>query len=139
MPRNPEPLPYEVIIPNSLAAARKVEERIMRQVEATGFSPRCVFGIRLALEEAMVNAFKHGNRGDTSKRIFVSYDISPERVVVRVRDEGPGFDPCRVPDPTSPERVCLPSGRGIMLMRAYLDEVTFSEDGNEVQLVKEKS
>lgn len=138
MPSNSEALPFRVIIPNNLAAARKVEERIIRQVEAMGYAPRCVFGIRLALEEAMVNAFKHGNRGDETKRIIVSYDIGPQRVVVRVRDEGPGFDPARVPDPTSPDRVCLPCGRGIMLMRAYLDEVTYSDDGNEVQLVKEK-
>jgi len=139
MPPDSDSLPCQVIIPNSLTAARKVEEKIMRQVEAMGYSPRCVFGIRLALEEAMVNAFKHGNRGDESKRIFVSYEITPQRVVVRVRDEGPGFNPDRVPDPTSPDRICLPCGRGIMLMRAYLDDVTFSVQGNEVQLIKERS
>jgi serine/threonine-protein kinase RsbW len=139
MPLNPESLPSKVIIPNDLTAARKVEDRIMRQVESMGYSPRCVFGIRLALEEALVNAYRHGNHGDESKRITVSYDIGPQRVVVRVRDDGPGFEPGRVPDPTSPDRVCLPCGRGIMLMRAYLDEVTYSDQGNEVQLVKEKS
>lgn len=139
MPLDSDSLPNKIIIPNTLAAARKVEERIVRQAKAMGYSPRCVFGIRLALEEALVNAFKHGNRGDRSKRIFVSYAITPQRVVVRVRDEGPGFDPGKVPDPTSPSRVCLPCGRGIMLMKAYLDEVTFSEQGNEVQLVKERS
>jgi len=136
---DPESLPFKVVIPNNLTAARQVEDRIMRQIESMGYSPHCVFGIRLALEEAMVNAFKHGNRGDESKQITVSYDIGPQRVVVRVRDDGAGFDPQRVPDPTSPDRVCLPCGRGIMLMRAYLDEVTYSEQGNEVQLVKEKS
>jgi len=139
MTSHSDPLPCQVIIPNNLTAARKVGEKIMRQIEAMGYSPRCVFGIRLALEEALVNAFKHGNQGDESKRIFVSYAINPQRVVVRVRDEGPGFNPDRVPDPTSPDRICLPCGRGIMLMKAYLDEVTFSVPGNEVQLIKERS
>ncbi len=139
MTSHSDPLPCQVIIPNNLTAARKVGEKIMRQIEAMGYSPRCVFGIRLALEEALVNAFKHGNQGDEAKRIFVSYAISPQRVVVRVRDEGPGFNPDRVPDPTSPDRICLPCGRGIMLMKAYLDEVTFSVPGNEVQLIKERS
>jgi serine/threonine-protein kinase RsbW len=139
MPCDPELLPNRVIIPSDLGAGRKVEEQIMRLVEHMGYSPKCVFGLRLALEEAMVNAHTHGNRGDQSKRITVSYDISPQRVVVRVRDEGPGFNPHLVPDPTEPERVALPSGRGIMLMRAYLDEVSFNDCGNEVQLVKERS
>jgi serine/threonine-protein kinase RsbW len=136
---DPQPLPNMVVIPSDLHAARKVEEKIMRQVESMGFSHQCAFGIRLALEEAMVNACKHGNHGDPSKRIFVSYDVGPQRLVVRVRDEGPGFNPGLVPDPTAPERIALPSGRGIMLMRAYLDEVTFNSQGNEVQLVKERS
>lgn len=139
MPLSPESLPYQVIIPNNLVAARKVEDQIIRQAQAKGYSPRCVFGIRLALEEAMVNAVKHGNGGEPSRRVFVSYDVNPDRIVVRVRDEGVGFNPDKVPDPTSPDRVCLPCGRGIMLMRAYLDEVTYSEQGNEVQLVKERS
>ena len=92
MPLNPESLPSKVIIPNDLTAARKVEDRIMRQVESMGYSPRCVFGIRLALEEALVNAYRHGNHGDESKRITVSYDIGPQRVVVRVRDDGPRLE-----------------------------------------------
>jgi serine/threonine-protein kinase RsbW len=139
MPLSPESLPYQVIIPNNLIAARKVEDQIMRQIQAMGYSPHCVFGIRLALEEALVNAVKHGNCGEASRRVFVSYDIGPDRAVVRVRDEGVGFNPEKVPDPTSPDRVCLPCGRGIMLMRAYLDEVTYSDQGNEVQLVKERA
>ena len=128
-----------VVIPSSLRAAREVEDCIIGRIETLGYSPQCAFAIRLALEEAMVNAHKHGNRGDTSKEITVSFDINDDRAVIRVRDEGNGFDPGGVPDPTAPDRIPLPSGRGIMLMRAYLDEVTFNERGNEVQLVKEKA
>ena len=103
-----------------------------------GYSPECAFAVRLALEEAVVNAHKHGNRSDRTKHIIVSYDVKPDRLTVRVRDEGPGFDPRLVPDPTSPDRISLPNGRGLMLMRAYLDDVCYNEQGNEVQLVKER-
>ena len=139
MPFDSQPLPHKVVIPNDLHAARRLEDQIVGETEALGYSPRCAFAVRLALEEAMVNAHKHGNGGDPVKRIVVTYDITPVRVVVRVRDEGSGFDPALVPDPTTPDRIPLPDGRGIMLMRSYLDEVTFNERGNEVQLVKERS
>jgi serine/threonine-protein kinase RsbW len=138
MPFGEEPLPHQIVIPSDLHVARQVEEQIVRQTEPLGYSSQCAFAIRLALEEAIVNAHKHGNGGDPNKRIIVSYDIRPDRAVVRVRDEGKGFDPHGVPDPTSPDRIPLPDGRGIMLMRAYLDEVTYNEQGNEVELVKER-
>lgn len=127
------------MIPSELHAARQVEDQIVRETEAMNYSPQCSFAIRLALEEAMVNAHRHGNRGDPNKHIFVSYEVTPERTIVRVRDEGQGFDPSGVPDPTAPDRIPLPHGRGIMLMRAYLDRVTFNQQGNEVELVKERS
>ncbi len=133
------PLPHRVVIPSDLRAARQIEEEIIRETEALGYSPQCAFAIRLALEEAMVNAHKHGNNGNPAQRIVITYDITPERAVVRIRDEGRGFDPDCVPDPTAPDRIPLPEGRGIMLMRAYLDAVRFNEQGNEVQLVKERS
>jgi serine/threonine-protein kinase RsbW len=136
---DPKPLAHQVVILSNLQAARQVEELILRETETFGYSPECAFAIRLALEEAVVNAHKHGNRCDPGKHIIVSYEVHPSRVTVRVRDEGPGFDPDRIPDPTSPDRISLPNGRGIMLMRAYLDDVAFNDQGNEVQLIKEKS
>lgn len=131
-------LPNRVVIKSDLHAARDVEEQVLRLAESLGYSPQCAFAIRLSLEEAIVNAHRHGNRGDASKSIVISYQIDRRRAVIRIRDEGAGFDPDDVPDPTCPERICLPSGRGIMLMRRYLDEVTYNKRGNEVQLVKER-
>jgi serine/threonine-protein kinase RsbW len=135
---DPPSLPHQIEIGSDLQSARGVEDEILREAEQMGFSPECAFAIRLALEEAVVNAHKHGNRCDTSKRIIVSYAVMPTRIVVRVRDGGPGFDPRLVPDPTAPDRISLPNGRGLMLMKAYLDEVRYNEQGNEVQLVKER-
>lgn len=139
MPFDPRPLARQVVIGSDLHAARQVEEQILLEAQKMGFTEESAFAIRLALEEAVVNAHKHGNRCDPRKHIVVSYEVTPQRLVIRVRDEGEGFDPHIIPDPTAPDRISLPNGRGIMLMRAYLDEVDYSESGNEVQLVKERS
>lgn len=133
-----QPLPHTVVIPSDLRAARDVEESILQQVEAMGYPRECTFAIRLALEEALVNAHRHGNCCDCNRHITISYDIDPRRAVVRIADEGRGFDPGAVPDPTSPERLSLPNGRGLMLMRSYLDELLYNDRGNVVQLVKER-
>lgn len=133
-----QPLPNRVVITSDLHAARDVEERVLRLTESFGYSRQCAFAIRLSLEEAIVNAHRHGNRCDPLKKITISYQIDGKRAIIRIRDEGPGFDPASVPDPTCPERICLPNGRGLMLMRCYLDEVAYNTQGNEVQLVKEK-
>ena len=135
---NPRPLPHEVVIPSDLSAARVIEDEILRQAEALGYSPEYCFAIHLALEEAVVNAHKHGNQSDPAKKLVISYKVDRQRVIVRVRDEGAGFDPHCVPDCTAPDRISLPYGRGIMLMHAYLDRVSYNESGNEVEMVKEK-
>lgn len=133
-----QPLANRVVITSDLHAARDVEEQVLRLAESLGYSRQCAFAIRLSLEEAIVNAHRHGNRSDPKKKITISYQIDSKRAIIRIRDDGPGFDPASVPDPTCPERICLPNGRGLMLMRCYLDEVAYNKQGNEVQLVKEK-
>jgi len=74
--------------------------------------------------------------GPAAETVRLAYHVSPERVEIRVADEGAGFDPASVPDPTADENLMRPCGRGIMLMRSYMDEVTFSPVGNEVHMVK---
>jgi len=126
----------EIEVPSTLADAKKPEEVILCQVRECGYSEDAAFAIKLALEEAMINAVKHGNRNDSSKRVTVRYSVDPERVVILVRDEGEGFEPEKVPDPTSPERLPLPNGRGIMLMRAYMNCLQYRCGGTEVCLIK---
>lgn len=123
-------------IPNTLQAAKQPEAAILRDAEACGYAEDAVFAIKLALEEAMTNAVKHGNQGDPSKRITVRYAVTPRKLVVIVRDQGNGFIPDAVPDPTRPDRLPLPTGRGIMLMRAYMDDVLYRRAGREVRLTK---
>ncbi len=92
------------------------------------------FSIRLCLEEAIVNAFRHGNRGDPNKVVKFRCKISDEVAEFEVRDQGVGFDPGCVPDPTAEENLEIPSGRGIMLMRAYMSEVAYLPPGNILRM-----
>lgn len=127
----------EIVIPNDLTSARRSEERIMREFTCYNYSPDDTFAVKLALEEALTNAVKHGNHNDISKSVVIRYAVAPSRAVIMVRDEGAGFSPNHVPDPTMDENLERPSGRGIMLMHAYMTRVHFNESGNEVWLLKE--
>jgi len=129
----------KTVIATDLKAARRVAENLLRKVRAIGCREEVVFAVRLSLEEALSNAIKHGNKHDRSKKITVSAEVAPEATAITVADEGEGFDPRALPDPTTDENLEKPCGRGIMLMRAYMDEVTFNAKGNEVRMVKHRS
>ena len=83
-----------------------------------------------------MNAVRHGNASDPNKQIKIGISIDDQRAVIEVEDEGEGFRPDAVPDPTSPERISLPSGRGLMLIRAYMSEVDFNDQGNQIRMTK---
>ncbi|MBN1845117.1 MAG: ATP-binding protein [Sedimentisphaerales bacterium] len=116
--------------------AKEVEDQIISAAQTSGYDEDVIFALRLSVEEALSNAIRHGNAYDVKKKVHVRYSVSPDRIDVYVSDEGRGFDPGGVPDPTAPENLENPSGRGIMLMRAYMNQVEFNDAGNEVHLVK---
>jgi len=93
---------------------------------------KALFGARLALEEAIVNSIKHGHQYDPAKVVEVRYRIGPEFILVEVRDQGPGFDPAQVPDPTARENLERAGGRGLLLIRHYATWVRFNEQGNGI-------
>jgi serine/threonine-protein kinase RsbW len=130
---------FQVRIPSSTTEGQKVQERIITRLEELGFPARGVFGVRLALEEALVNAIKHGNGLDPNKQVQVACQISSEKVRIVIEDEGSGFRPQDVPDPTEDENLEKPCGRGIMLMRAFLSVVEYNERGNRVILEKHRN
>lgn len=130
---------FEVSIPSDAAAGHAVQERIIGLIESVPFDERDVFGIRLALEEALVNAIKHGNGMDPEKKVQVLCRITQDSARVEIQDEGEGFDVGDVPDPTADENLERPCGRGIMLMRAFMTEISFNERGNRVILVKNRT
>lgn len=127
---------FNEAIPSDLDAAERIQDRIIALVEQNGFSARDIFGMRLALEEAIVNAIKHGNRMDPKKTVRIQCEVDSSRVYVEVEDQGPGFNPIDVPDPTSAENLEKPGGRGIMLMRAFMTRVEYRGCGNHVVLEK---
>jgi len=126
----------DVIIPSDTGEARRVQEEIEKRLAASGASDKEVFSVRLALEEALVNAIKHGNQLDRSKCVRICYRFLSDRFEIQITDEGTGFDPTDVPDPTAVENLERPCGRGLMLMRHYMTSVDYNERGNSVIMVK---
>ena len=124
------------VIPCDRRETSKPKEAIMRELSACKFSEDEIFAVKLALEEALANAIKHGCCNDRSRKITIRYAVSPAKAVIIVRDEGCGFSPSAIPDPTTPEHLPKPDGRGILLIKAYTDEVTFRDQGREVRFVK---
>jgi serine/threonine-protein kinase RsbW len=109
---------------------------LMVELQGHGYSDKEQFGIRLSLEEAIVNSIKHGHQGDVSKRVLFRYHVDAQRFQAEIEDEGPGFNPDAVPSPLAPENIELPGGRGVFLMRHYMTEVSFNARGNGVILHK---
>lgn len=129
---------FEVKIPSDTAQGQEVQERIVQMLEELEYPSRDVFGVRLALEEAIVNAIKHGNRMDLQKSVRIAWQVSAEKIRIEIEDEGPGFQPEDVPDPTKEENLEKPCGRGIMLMKAFLNVCMYNEAGNQVILEKHR-
>jgi serine/threonine-protein kinase RsbW len=122
--------------PSDFDAGCDVQRQILAEIERHGFNPNSIFATRLALEEAMVNAIKHGNKLDPGKRVVVEAKVTPQRVEIEIEDQGPGFTRSSVPDPTAEENLCKCSGRGILLIEAYMNSVEWSRGGRRVRMVR---
>lgn len=114
-----------------------VQKRILEAAERHGFSGESFFALRIALEEALVNAIKHGNRLDPQKKVHVEARVTPKRAEILVEDEGAGFDRTCVPDPTHEDNLEKCSGRGILLIEAYMSEVQWDRGGRRLRMVRE--
>lgn len=125
-----------IVIPSEPMQLNRVESLILPRLEALNYGERAVFGVRLAIEEAVINAIKHGNRMDKAKRVTITYSVDEKECAISVEDEGPGFDPASVPDPTADENLELTHGRGLVLIRAYMDNVSFNKRGNRITMRK---
>ncbi|MBV8780921.1 MAG: ATP-binding protein [Phycisphaerae bacterium] len=124
------------IIPTDFAASRDLQERILELVHESKFNPHSAFAIKLALEEAMINAIKHGNKLDPKKQIHVKAKVSNTLADITIEDEGEGFARQEVPDPTLLENLEKCSGRGIMLIEAYMNSVQYSHKGRRLRMIK---
>lgn len=135
---NNEATYHECVIPSDSNRICVPKQEILEELKRYGYGDEATFAVKLALEEALCNAVKHGNKSDPTKSVTVRYAVNKEKVVVVIRDEGAGFALEEVPDPTTSERLPIPSGRGIMLIRAYMDEVAYRDDGRELYFVKHR-
>jgi serine/threonine-protein kinase RsbW len=129
------PLREERVIDNDRDAIEGCITRVTALMEAMAYPATSMFAMRLAMEEAIVNGFKHGNKEQPGSTVRVQWEATPDEVTVSVEDSGPGFSPDQVPDPTEPDRLEIPSGRGLMLMRAYMTRIWHNERGNQVTMV----
>jgi serine/threonine-protein kinase RsbW len=127
-----------ITVPNDPDALRKVKEELLAAVTHQDYPEASAFAIRLALEEAVQNAYEHGNKGDPARTVAFEWRIAATAITVVIEDEGTGFTPDVVPDPTDPERLEIPSGRGLLLMRAYMADVQYNERGNRVTMVYQR-
>ena len=131
----PDDDPRVVLEISSAVEVLKLVDQVSEQfARMAGLDDDSVFSFGVAVREAAVNAMKHGNAGDRRKRVHIEFAVRDEDgqpyVHVCVRDQGAGFDPACLPDPLASENVCVTSGRGIFLMRAFMDDVAVHRAAN---------
>jgi serine/threonine-protein kinase RsbW len=130
------PVRRSVVVESRPSALEQSCREILSALEAGGFSQDDIFAVHLALEEAFLNAVKHGNRMDPTKKVQIDYLVDQEKVEIRMTDEGTGFDPSRIPDPRVGKNLYRPEGRGLLLIRSYMDTVEYNERGNSLRMVR---
>ena len=123
-------------IPSDIKYIRKVSSGILKWLEPRKLDDSALFDIRLCVEEVVRNAITHGNNNDKGLKVLVSYWLEDDRLIIEVEDEGRGFDPGKVPDPTIEENIMKGSGRGVYIVRKFIDKMEFNDKGNKVRLTK---
>lgn len=123
---------------STLESVNQAEEAATKVAEQAGFDEEQVARISMAVREAAVNAVLHGNAYDPGKKVELGFENTDEKLIITVRDEGKGLDPSTLPDPLAPENLLKQSGRGIFLIRAFMDEVRIRslEPGTEITMIK---
>ncbi len=126
---------------SSLESVDKIERTAEEFATLAGFDEDTVPNIAMAVREAAVNAILHGNAYNPAKNITAAFEANSDALIVRIADEGTGFDPTNVPDPLAAENILRGSGRGIFLIKAFMDEVHFRQlhPGTELTLIKHRA
>lgn len=125
---------------NNREDINRVEEAVLASLARFDYPEASRFAVRLALEEALVNAFVHGHRGlEPTETVAVTFTGRPDSIRIEIQDKGPGFNPESVPDPTAVENIELPSGRGLMLIRSFMTSVTHENNGSRLVMVYDRS
>ncbi|HYL62030.1 MAG TPA: ATP-binding protein [Candidatus Methylomirabilis sp.] len=134
-----EPKHLEVTLETQVESVNLAEEMCLRVAEAAGFGEDDCYKIGMSVREGVINAFHYGNQERPEKRIHLAVDLTPDKMIIHVLDEGRGFSLADVPDPLAEENLLSTSGRGIFLMRAFMDEfdvVSGRTGGAEIVMAK---
>jgi serine/threonine-protein kinase RsbW len=126
--------PHRIQVISEPQSINIVEKLIEDIKEEHNIHEDCFGNILVAVTEAVNNAIQHGNSYDPSKKVNITYEIEGDSLMFTVQDEGPGFDYYNLPDPTAPENLEKPTGRGIFLMKHLADQVIFSDNGKTVEM-----
>ncbi len=129
----------EFEIPSVISLMNNILNYLMKRVEKIGVVNPETSNLFVALDEAFVNAVKHGNKFDTSKLVRITADISPEEARFTIEDEGDGFNVAEIPDPLDPHNLFKTSGRGVLFIYNIMDEVKYNERGNRLTMVKKRT
>jgi serine/threonine-protein kinase RsbW len=131
----------ELSLPSRIETVATAAAAVAEFIGRYGISDDAAFGIDMAVREAVTNAVLHGNRQDANKTVDIVLKSSPDAVEISVHDQGSGFNPEEVPDPTANENILKASGRGIFFMRTFMDEVDWlirPEGGTTVRMLKRR-
>jgi serine/threonine-protein kinase RsbW len=129
----------EQVLESKLESVDHAEQTVLREAEVLGFDEDDLHRIGISVRECMVNAVVHGNRYNARKKVHLRVSRAPDRLTVWVADEGEGFDPATLPDPLAGENLLRQSGRGVLMMQAFMDEFQIcnrAPQGTEVKMVK---
>ncbi len=136
MTNEPKRMLLERRLPSRLERVNAFIKEALDQFGRLSLSGDDVFHLKLALEEAITNAMRHGNRLDPDLFVDVSVELEGERLVMSVKDEGGGFDFSKIPDPTQQDNKEKPSGRGVFLIKQLMNEVEFFDGGSGIKMIK---
>ncbi len=128
----------EFEFPSTIAVMHTILDYLMTRIEKVGVINPETSNLFIALDEAFVNAVKHGNKFDAQKLVRITAEVSTKEARFTIEDEGEGFDVNSIPDPTNPENLFKSSGRGVMFIHNIMDEVKYNDRGNKLEMVKRK-
>ncbi len=134
-PADPHPHPVRLDLPNDQAAITRAQDDLIAALEREGYPKASLFAVRLAVHEAVTNAFVHGHKSLPSAPVHLEYTVAHDHAEITVRDQGPGFNPADIPDPTLDENLERGCGRGLLLIRAYMTVAEYNTTGNALRMV----
>jgi serine/threonine-protein kinase RsbW len=129
----------DLLIPSDSNQACQLIRKTASYLEEQGWSETDVFAVHMGLEEAIMNSIKHGNKRNAEKQVRIHVKVFTDHILMTVSDEGEGFNPKDLPDPCCPENLDKDCGRGISLMKGFMDRVEYHQGGRTVTMRKKRT